>query len=133
MVAIRHEHFEIGITSGSQELCRKMRMGHNLSRLFLENCRILLQLEFREQVSVNYSFNVNVIERPENDRQTVAYSPRAREHLRSPDKVEPAISHWPAPQHAPGAILALIRAMLQPGLQPDEANDPGRPKVALEP
>jgi radical SAM superfamily enzyme YgiQ (UPF0313 family) len=36
----RMNYFEIGITSGSQELVRKMRMGYNL-RTVLENCRDL--------------------------------------------------------------------------------------------
>jgi radical SAM superfamily enzyme YgiQ (UPF0313 family) len=64
-------YFEIGITAGSQELVRKMRMGYNL-RTVLDNCRLLVAAVFREQVSVNYSFNV-IDERPETIRQTVAY------------------------------------------------------------
>ena len=43
MVATGMEYFEIGITSGSQELVRKMRMGYNL-RTVLENCRLLAEL-----------------------------------------------------------------------------------------
>ena len=64
-------YFEIGITSGSQELVRKMRMGYNL-RTVLESCRMLADAGFRDHVSVNYSFNV-IDERPETIRQTVAY------------------------------------------------------------
>jgi len=64
-------YFEIGITAGSQELVRRMRMGYNL-RAVLENCRLLARAGFREQVSVNYSFNV-IDERPETIHQTVAY------------------------------------------------------------
>jgi radical SAM superfamily enzyme YgiQ (UPF0313 family) len=38
MVATGMNYFEIGITSGSQELVRKMRMGYNL-RTVLKNCQ----------------------------------------------------------------------------------------------
>jgi radical SAM superfamily enzyme YgiQ (UPF0313 family) len=64
-------YFEIGITSGSQELVRKMRMGYNL-RTVLQNCRDLKAAGFNDLVSVNYSFNV-IDERPETIRQTIAY------------------------------------------------------------
>jgi len=40
MVKTGMNYFEIGITSGSQELVRKMRMGYNL-RTVLSNCRDL--------------------------------------------------------------------------------------------
>jgi radical SAM superfamily enzyme YgiQ (UPF0313 family) len=81
-------YFEIGITSGSQELVRKMRMGYNL-RTVLENCRDLKTAGFNDLVSVNYSFNV-IDERPETIRQTVAYH-RELERIFGADKVEPAI------------------------------------------
>jgi len=48
-----------------------MRMGYNL-RAVLENCRLLARAGFREQMSVNYSFNV-IDKRPETISQTVAY------------------------------------------------------------
>ena len=62
-------YFEIGITSGSQELVRKMRIGYNL-RTVLESYRMLADAGFRDHVSVNYSFNM-IDERPETIRQTV--------------------------------------------------------------
>ena len=48
-----------------------MRMGYNL-RTVLESCRMLTDADFRDHVSVNYSFNV-IDERPEAIRQSVAY------------------------------------------------------------
>jgi len=57
MVKTGMNYFEIGITSGSQELVRKMRMGYNL-RTVLSNCRDLKAAGFNDLVSVNYSFNV---------------------------------------------------------------------------
>jgi len=62
MVKTGMNYFEIGITSGSQELVRKMRMGYNL-RTVLSNCRDLKAAGFNDLVSVN-SFNV-IDERPE--------------------------------------------------------------------
>jgi len=85
MVKTGMNYFEIGITSGSQELVvRKMRMGYNPN---MENCRDLKTAGFNDPVSVNYSFNV--IDEPETIRQTIAYH---RELERTgADKVEPAI------------------------------------------
>jgi radical SAM superfamily enzyme YgiQ (UPF0313 family) len=88
MVATGMNYFEIGITSGSQELVRKMRMGYNL-RTVLQNCKDLKAAGFNDLVSVNYSFNV-IDERPETIRQTIAYH-RALEEVFGRDKVEPAI------------------------------------------
>jgi radical SAM superfamily enzyme YgiQ (UPF0313 family) len=88
MVATGMNYFEIGITSGSQELVRKMRMGYNL-RTVLQNCKDLKAAGFNDLVSVNYSFNV-IDERPETIRQTLAYH-RALEEVFGRDKVEPAI------------------------------------------
>ncbi|MFZ4675763.1 MAG: photosystem II high light acclimation radical SAM protein [Nodosilinea sp.] len=88
MVETGMNYFEIGITSGSQELVRKMRMGYNL-RLVLQNCKDLKTAGFNDLVSVNYSFNV-IDERPETIRQTIAYH-RALEEVFGRDKVEPAI------------------------------------------
>jgi radical SAM superfamily enzyme YgiQ (UPF0313 family) len=88
MVKTGMNYFEIGITSGSQELVRKMRMGYNL-RTVLENCRDLKAAGFNDMVSVNYSFNV-IDERPETIRQTIAYH-RELERIFGADKVEPAI------------------------------------------
>ncbi|MBE9033373.1 B12-binding domain-containing radical SAM protein [filamentous cyanobacterium LEGE 11480] len=81
-------YFEIGITSGSQELVRKMRMGYNLKTV-LKNCRDLKDAGFNDHVSVNYSFNV-IDETYETIRQTIAYH-RALEEIFGEDKVEPAI------------------------------------------
>ncbi|MEM9803862.1 MAG: photosystem II high light acclimation radical SAM protein [Cyanobacteria bacterium P01_D01_bin.56] len=88
MVKTGMNYFEIGITSGSQELVRKMRMGYNL-RTVLQNCRDLKAAGFNDLVSVNYSFNV-IDERPDTIRQTIAYH-RALEEIFGRDKVEPAI------------------------------------------
>ncbi|WP_208674272.1 photosystem II high light acclimation radical SAM protein [Synechococcus elongatus] len=88
MVQTGMNYFEIGITSGSQELVRKMRMGYNL-RTVLENCRALKAAGFNDLVSVNYSFNV-IDEREETIRQTIAYH-RELEAIFGADKVEPAI------------------------------------------
>ncbi|OUC12776.1 MAG: radical SAM protein [Alkalinema sp. CACIAM 70d] len=88
MVQTGMNYFEIGITSGSQELVRKMRMGYNL-RTVLQNCRDLKAAGFNDLVSVNYSFNV-IDETFETVRQTIAYH-RALEEVFGADKVEPAI------------------------------------------
>lgn len=88
MVQTGMNYFEIGITSGSQELVRKMRMGYNL-RTVLQNCEDLKSAGFNAMVSVNYSFNV-IDETVETIRQTLAYH-RALERIFGADKVEPAI------------------------------------------
>lgn len=88
MVKTGMNYFEIGITSGSQELVRKMRMGYNL-RTVLQNCRDLKAAGFNDLVSVNYSFNV-IDETFDTIRQTIAYH-RELEQIFGRDKVEPAI------------------------------------------
>ena len=88
MVKTGMSYFEIGITSGSQELVRKMMMGYNLKTV-LKNCELLVEAGFKDHVSVNYSFNV-IDERPETIRQTVAYH-RELERIFGVDKVEPSI------------------------------------------
>ena len=88
MVKTGMSYFEIGITSGSQELVRKMFMGYNLKTV-LKNCELLAEAGFKDHVSVNYSFNV-IDERPETIRQTVAYH-RELERIFGANKVEPAI------------------------------------------
>ncbi|NQV11328.1 MAG: B12-binding domain-containing radical SAM protein [Cyanobacteria bacterium] len=115
MVATGMSYFEIGITSGSQELVRKMRMGYNL-RIVLENCRILAAAGFREQVSVNYSFNV-IDERPETIRQTVAYH-RELERIFGADKVEPAIFFIGLQPHTHLEQYGFEQGMLKPGYNP---------------
>ena len=115
MVATGMDYFEIGITSGSQELVRKMRMGYNL-RTVLENCRLLARAGFREHVSVNYSFNV-IDERPETIRQTVAYH-RELERIFGADKVEPAIFFIGLQPHTHLEQYAFDRGVLEPGYNP---------------
>ena len=115
MVATGMSYFEIGITSGSQELVRKMRMGYNL-RVVLENCRLLARAGFREHVSVNYSFNV-IDERPETIRQTVAYH-RALEQIFGADKVEPAIFFIGLQPHTHLEQYGFDQGLIKPGYNP---------------
>ncbi|MCT0229249.1 B12-binding domain-containing radical SAM protein [Synechococcus sp. CS-1324] len=115
MVETGMSYFEIGITSGSQELVRKMRMGYNL-RTVLENCRLLAAAGFREQVSVNYSFNV-IDERPETIRQTVAYH-RELELIFGSDKVEPAIFFIGLQPHTHLEQYGFEQGLLKPGYNP---------------
>jgi radical SAM superfamily enzyme YgiQ (UPF0313 family) len=115
MVATGMDYFEIGITSGSQELVRKMRMGYNL-RTVLENCRLLARAGFREHVSVNYSFNV-IDERPETIRQTVAYH-RELERIFGADKVEPAIFFIGLQPHTHLEQYGFDQGLIKPGYNP---------------
>ena len=115
MVATGMSYFEIGITSGSQELVRRMRMGYNL-RTVLENCRLLARAGFRDHVSVNYSFNV-IDERPETIRQTVAYH-RALEAIFGADRVEPAIFFIGLQPHTHLEQFAFDQGVLKPGYDP---------------
>jgi radical SAM superfamily enzyme YgiQ (UPF0313 family) len=115
MVATGMDYFEIGITSGSQELVRKMRMGYNL-RTVLENCRLLVRAGFREHVSVNYSFNV-IDERPETIRQTLAYH-RELERIFGADKVEPAIFFIGLQPHTHLEQYGFDQGLIKPGYNP---------------
>jgi radical SAM superfamily enzyme YgiQ (UPF0313 family) len=115
MVATGMEYFEIGITSGSQELVRKMRMGYNL-RTVLESCRMLARAGFRHHVSVNYSFNV-IDERPETIRQTVAYH-RELERIFGAGVVEPAIFFIGLQPHTHLEQYGFEQGLLQPGYNP---------------
>lgn len=115
MVATGMNYFEIGITSGSQELVRKMRMGYNL-RTVLDNCKDLKAAGFNDLVSVNYSFNV-IDERPETIRQTIAYH-RALEAVFGRDKVEPAIFFIGLQPHTHLEGYAIEQNILQPGYNP---------------
>ena len=108
-------YFEIGITSGSQELVRKMRMGYNL-RTVLQNCRDLKAAGFNDLVSVNYSFNV-IDERPETIRQTIAYH-RELERIFGADKVEPAIFFIGLQPHTHLEEYAFKEGILKPGYDP---------------
>ncbi len=115
MVKTGMNYFEIGITSGSQELVRKMRMGYNL-RTVLENCRDLKAAGFNDLVSVNYSFNV-IDERPETIRQTIAYH-RELERIFGADKVEPAIFFIGLQPHTHLEEYAFKNDILKPGYDP---------------
>jgi radical SAM superfamily enzyme YgiQ (UPF0313 family) len=115
MVKTGMNYFEIGITSGSQELVRKMRMGYNL-RTVLENCRDLKAAGFNDVVSVNYSFNV-IDERPDTIRQTIAYH-RELERIFGADKVEPAIFFIGLQPHTHLETYAFAQNLLKPGYDP---------------
>ena len=108
-------YFEIGITSGSQELVRKMRMGYNL-RVVLQNCRDLKAAGFNDLVSVNYSFNV-IDETYETIRQTIAYH-RELEAIFGRDKVEPAIFFIGLQPHTHLEDFAFEHDILKPGYNP---------------
>jgi len=115
MVATGMSYFEIGITSGSQELTRKMRMGYNL-RTVLENCKMLAKAGFKDHVSVNYSFNV-IDEKPETVKQTIAYH-RAIEDIFGTDKVEPAIFFIGLQPHTHLEQYGFDQGIIQPGYNP---------------
>jgi radical SAM superfamily enzyme YgiQ (UPF0313 family) len=115
MVQTGMNYFEIGITSGSQELVRKMRMGYNL-RTVLQNCRDLKNAGFNDLVSVNYSFNV-IDETFDTIRQTIAYH-RELEQIFGADKVEPAIFFIGLQPHTHLEEYALEQNILQKGYNP---------------
>lgn len=115
MVKTGMNYFEIGITSGSQELVRKMRMGYNLKTV-LQNCRDLKAAGFNDLVSVNYSFNV-IDETEATIRQTIAYH-RALEEIFGADKVEPAIFFIGLQPHTHLEEYAFEQNILQPGYNP---------------
>ncbi|OAB59524.1 radical SAM protein [Phormidium willei BDU 130791] len=115
MVKTGMNYFEIGITSGSQELVRKMRMGYNL-RVVLENCRDLKAAGFHDLVSVNYSFNV-IDETYETIRQTIAYH-RELERIFGREKVEPAIFFIGLQPHTHLEDYAFEQEVLKPGYNP---------------
>jgi radical SAM superfamily enzyme YgiQ (UPF0313 family) len=115
MVKTGMNYFEIGITSGSQELVRKMRMGYNL-RTVLQNCRDLKAAGFNDLVSVNYSFNV-IDETLDTIRQTIAYH-RELENIFGADKVEPAIFFIGLQPHTHLEEFAFKNEVLRPGYDP---------------
>ncbi len=115
MVATGMDYFEIGITSGSQELVRKMRMGYNL-RTVLDNCQLLARAGFSKHVSVNYSFNV-IDERPETIRQTIAYH-RALEAIFGVDQVEPSIFFIGLQPHTHLEQYGFDEGLIRPGYNP---------------
>ncbi len=115
MVKTGMSYFEIGITSGSQELVRKMRMGYNLKTV-LENCSLLSKAGFKDHISVNYSFNV-IDERPETIRQTVAYH-RELEKIFGEEKVEPSIFFIGLQPHTHLEQYGFEKGLLKPGYNP---------------
>ncbi|NET56181.1 MAG: B12-binding domain-containing radical SAM protein [Symploca sp. SIO2E6] len=115
MVKTGMNYFEIGITSGSQELVRKMRMGYNL-RTVLANCRDLKAAGFNDLVSVNYSFNV-IDERMETIRQTIAYH-RELESIFGVEQVEPAIFFIGLQPHTHLEQYAFDNQIIQRGYNP---------------
>lgn len=115
MVQTGMSYFEIGITSGSQELVRKMRMGYNL-RTVLDNCKLLSNAGFKDHVSVNYSFNV-IDEKPETIRQTISYH-RELERIFGAEKVEPAIFFIGLQPHTHLEQYGFDQGLIKPGYNP---------------
>jgi radical SAM superfamily enzyme YgiQ (UPF0313 family) len=115
MVKTGMNYFEIGITSGSQALVRKMRMGYNL-RTVLQNCRDLRAAGFQDLVSVNYSFNV-IDETFDTIRQTIAYH-RELERIFGVDKVEPAIFFIGLQPHTHLEEYAFKKDIIKPDYDP---------------
>ena len=115
MVETGMSYFEIGITSGSQELVRKMQLAYNLKTV-LENCRMLVEAGFRNHVSVNYSFNV-FDETPNTIKQTVAYH-RELENIFGKGLVDPAIFFIGLQPHTLLEKYALENNILKPSYNP---------------
>ncbi len=115
MVETGMSYFEIGITSGSQELVRKMRLAYNLKTV-LENCRMLVKAGFRNHVSVNYSFNV-FDETPNTIKQTIAYH-RELESIFGKGLVDPAIFFIGLQPHTLLEKYALENNILKPSYNP---------------
>ena len=115
MVDTGMSYFEIGITSGSQELVRKMRLAYNLKTV-LENCRMLVEAGFRNHVSVNYSFNV-FDETPSTIKQTIAYH-RELENIFGKGLVDPAIFFIGLQPHTLLEKYALENNILKPNYNP---------------
>ncbi len=115
MVETGMNYFEIGITSGSQSLVRKMRLGYNL-RTVLENCRSLRDAGFKDLVSVNYSFNV-IGETHQTIRETIAFH-RELEAIFGKEKVEPAIFFIGLQPHTGLETYALDKQIIKPNYDP---------------
>ena len=115
MVETGMSYFEIGITSGSQELVRKMRLAYNLKTV-LENCRMLVDAGFKNHVSVNYSFNV-FDETPKTIQQTIAYH-RELENIFGKGLVDPAIFFIGLQPHTLLEKYALENNILKPNYNP---------------
>ena len=115
MVDTGMSYFEIGITSGSQELVRKMRLAYDLEKV-LNNCRMLVKSGFKNHVSVNYSFNV-FDETPSTIRQTIAYQ-RELENIFGKGSVDPAIFFIGLQPHTLLEKYALEQNILKPNYNP---------------
>ncbi len=115
MVDTGMSYFEIGITSGSQELVRKMKLAYNLKTV-LENCKLLVEAGFRNHVSVNYSFNV-FDETPNTIKQTIAYH-RELENIFGKGFVDPAIFFIGLQPHTLLEKYALENNILKPSYNP---------------
>ena len=115
MVDTGMSYFEIGITSGSQELVRKMKLAYNLNTV-LENCRMLVEAGFKNHVSVNYSFNV-FDETPNTIKQTIAYH-RELENIFGQGLVDPAIFFIGLQPHTLLEKYALENNILKPNYNP---------------
>ena len=115
MVDTGMSYFEIGITSGSQELVRKMRLAYNLETV-LDNCRMLVNAGFKNHVSVNYSFNV-FDETPDTIRQTISYH-RELENIFGKGSVDPAIFFIGLQPHTLLEKYALEKKILKPNYNP---------------
>ena len=115
MVETGMSYFEIGITSGSQELVRKMRLAYDLKTV-LKNCRMLVDAGFRNHVSVNYSFNV-FDETPNTIKQTIAYH-RELENIFGQGLVDPAIFFIGLQPHTLLEKYALENNILKPNYNP---------------
>ncbi len=115
MVDTGMSYFEIGITSGSQELVRKMRLAYNLKTV-LENCRLLVEAGFKNHVSVNYSFNV-FDETPNTIKQTIAYH-RELENIFGKGLVDPAIFFIGLQPHTLLEKYAIENNILKPSYNP---------------
>ena len=115
MVDTGMSYFEIGVTSGSQELVRKMRLAYDLKTV-LNNCRMLVKAGFKKHVSVNYSFNV-FDETPNTIRQTIAYH-RELENIFGKGLVDPAIFFIGLQPHTLLEKYALDNKILKPNYNP---------------
>ena len=115
MVDTGMSYFEIGITSGSQELVRKMMLAYDLKTV-LDNCRMLVKSGFNNHVSVNYSFNV-FDETPNTIRQTIAYH-RELENIFGKGLVDPAIFFIGLQPHTLLEKYALKHKILKPNYNP---------------
>ena len=115
MVDTGMSYFEIGITSGSQELVRKMRLAYDLETV-LDNCRMLVEAGFKNHVSVNYSFNV-FDETPSTISQTIAYH-RELENIFGKGSVDPAIFFIGLQPHTLLEQYAFKNNILKPNYNP---------------